>query len=235
MKKVLSLMVLAGLYVMHACGPSADEAAVAEKAKTDSIAEEAREADERAAKEAATADSLEKAKVIIKMFTRRGEIFEQPCESVILLCIKSGAVSAVAKNCENEYGVFDYYSGNVVDLKITGKASLFDNCGGSGEGPEMCMTNNQFVMQFTSDSTKLKYDNTNYSISKPKFSFNTNGLKIYESPSFSSKTIEVVKDKNTSIELLEIGNLEKKGQEWDVWYKVRSNTKVGWCYGNLNY
>ena len=88
-------------------------------------------------------------------------------------------------------------------------------------------------MQFTSDSTTLKIDKLNYSISKDKFSFKTNSLKIYESPSFSSKIIEEVKIKNASIELLEIGNLEKKGGEWDVWYKVKSATNEGWCFGNL--
>jgi uncharacterized protein (TIGR02145 family) len=162
-----------------------------------------------------------------------GEIFEQKCESKLLFFEKSGVVKVIGHNCENEYGIFDYYDGTISALKMEGKASYFDNCGGSGEGPTMCMQNNKFAMQFTSDSTILKIDKLNYSMSKVKFSFKTNGLKIYESPSFASKIIEEIKIKNASIELLEIGNLEKKGGEWDVWYKVKSKTNEGWCFGNL--
>ena len=221
-KTILYLPIIA----LIACGPNAEQKVAAEKAKTDSIAAVA-------AKEFATADSLAKAKVILKIYSRSGEIFFTKCKSKILLCIKYGKVKSLGKNCENEYGIFDYYDGSITDLKIEGKASYFDNCGGSGEGPTMCMQNKKFAMQFTSDSTTLKIDKLNYSISKDKFSFKTNSLKIYESPSFSSKIIEEVKIKNASIELLEIGNLEKKGGEWDVWYKVKSATNEGWCFGNL--
>ena len=174
-------------------------------------------------------------KIIIKMFSRSGEIFDQKCESRILLYIKSGIFKSVGKDCENEYGIFDYYDGNIIDLKIEGKASLFDNCGGSGEGPTMCMVNKQFAMQFTSDSTKLEYNKMNYSISKLKYNFKTKGLKLYETPNFSSKIIEEIKSDNLKIELIEFGNLEKKGGEWDVWYKVKSTTNEGWCFGNLDF
>ncbi|MEI6815575.1 MAG: hypothetical protein WCL14_03110 [Bacteroidota bacterium] len=60
MKKVLSLMLLAGMLSFYACGPSAEEKAAAEKAKADS----AKAADDaaKAAKEAATQDSLAKVK-----------------------------------------------------------------------------------------------------------------------------------------------------------------------------
>ena len=172
-------------------------------------------------------------KVTIKMYTRSGEIFEQKCESKLLFFEKSGVVKAIGHNCENEYGIFDYYDGTISALKMEGKVSNFDNCGGSGEGPTMCLQNKKFAMQLKSDSTILKIDELNYSMSKVKFSFKTNGLKIYESPSFDSKIIEEIKIKNDSIELLEVGNLEKKNGEWDVWYKVKSKNKEGWCFGNL--
>jgi hypothetical protein len=38
MKKVLSLLVIAGMFAIVACGPSAEEKAAQEKAKADSIA-----------------------------------------------------------------------------------------------------------------------------------------------------------------------------------------------------
>lgn len=174
-------------------------------------------------------------KVILKMYSKSGEIFDQKCESRILICIKSGIVKSVGKDCENEYSIFDYYDGNIIDLKIEGKSSLFDNCGGSGEGPTMCMESKEFAMQFSSDSTKLKYNKMNYSISKLKYNFKTKGLKIYETPSFSSKIKEELKSNNLSIELIEIGNFEKKDGEWDIWYKVKSNTIEGWCFGNLDF
>ena len=90
-----------------------------------------------------------------------------------MICIKSGIFKSVGKQCVNPYSIFDYYDGNIIDLKIEGKASLFDNCGGSGVGPTMCMSNEPFKMQFTSDSTKLKYNKVNYSIIKLKYNIKT--------------------------------------------------------------
>ena len=174
-------------------------------------------------------------KGILKMYSKSGEIFDQECESKILLFIKSGIVKSIGIDCENEYGIFNYYEGNIIDLKIEGQSSLFDNCGGSGEGPTMCMSNEQFIMQFTSDSTRLEYNKMNYSISKLKYIFKTKDLKLYEAPNFSSKIIEEIKSDNLNIELIEIGNLEKNGGEWDVWYKVKSTNTEGWCFGNLGF
>lgn len=51
MKKVLSLVVLGGMFAVYACGPSAEEKAKAEQAKQDSIAQV--EAANKAAQEAA--------------------------------------------------------------------------------------------------------------------------------------------------------------------------------------
>ncbi|MCO5259649.1 MAG: hypothetical protein M9916_05850 [Crocinitomicaceae bacterium] len=174
-------------------------------------------------------------KAIIKLYSRTGEIFEEKCESRILLYIKSGIVKSVGIDCENEYTIFDYYGGNIDALKIKGKASLIDNCGGSSEIPSMCMDNAQYTMQLSSDSTTLKYNEMDYSISKLKYTFTTKGLKLYETPSFSSKIIEEIKSDNAKIDLIEVGNLEKKGNEWNVWYKVKSATNDGWCFGNLNF
>lgn len=53
MKKVLSLLVIAGMFTLVSCGPSAEEKAAAEKATADSIA--AAEAQMKAAEEAAMA------------------------------------------------------------------------------------------------------------------------------------------------------------------------------------
>lgn len=60
MKKVLALLLVAGMFSFYACGPSAEEKAASEKAMQDSIA--AADAAMRAAEEAvaiqATADSM---------------------------------------------------------------------------------------------------------------------------------------------------------------------------------
>ncbi|MGQ0826770.1 MAG: hypothetical protein ACT4ON_00090 [Bacteroidota bacterium] len=58
MKKLFTLVAVAGMFTFVACGPSAEEKAAAEKAKQDSIAAvEAAKAAEEAAKAQATADS----------------------------------------------------------------------------------------------------------------------------------------------------------------------------------
>ena len=59
MKKVLSLIAIAGMFAFVACGPSAEEKAKMEHAKADSIAAaEAANAEMEAAKAQATADSM---------------------------------------------------------------------------------------------------------------------------------------------------------------------------------
>lgn len=59
MKKVFTLIAVAGMFSFVACGPSAEEIAAKEKAKQDSIAAaEAAKAEAEAARAKATADSL---------------------------------------------------------------------------------------------------------------------------------------------------------------------------------
>ena len=59
MKKVLSLIAIAGMFAFVACGPSAEEKAKMEQAKADSIAAaKAANAEMEAAKAQATADSM---------------------------------------------------------------------------------------------------------------------------------------------------------------------------------
>ena len=61
MKKLFTLVAVAGMFTFVACGPSAEEKAAKEKAKQDSItAVEAAKASEEAAKAQATADSTTK-------------------------------------------------------------------------------------------------------------------------------------------------------------------------------
>jgi hypothetical protein len=60
MKKVLALLLVAGMFSFYACGPSAEEKAAQEKAMQDSIAaaDAAMKAAEEAAAQQATADSM---------------------------------------------------------------------------------------------------------------------------------------------------------------------------------
>lgn len=67
MKKLLSLIVIAGLFTFVACGPSAEEIAAKEKAKADSIAKAEKELaiqDSIAAVQKAKDDSIALAKKI---------------------------------------------------------------------------------------------------------------------------------------------------------------------------
>jgi protein involved in sex pheromone biosynthesis len=57
MKKILGLAIIAGVFSLSACGPSAEEKAAAEKAVQDSIA--AAEAQLQAAEEAARAQAVQ--------------------------------------------------------------------------------------------------------------------------------------------------------------------------------
>ncbi len=57
MKKVLTLVAIAGMFAFTACGPSAEEKAKAEQATKDSIAEVEKVAAEAAATEAAAAEA----------------------------------------------------------------------------------------------------------------------------------------------------------------------------------
>lgn len=172
---------------------------------------------------------------ILKLYIRKGELFDQPCESKLLICIKGNLITAVGLDCENEYSIFDYYEGKITGSKIEGNASLIDNCGGSGEGSEMCLQQKTFVMELMNDSSELKYNEQQFFKSENQITFKSEGLTIYEAPNFSSKTIEKIQEENASLKLLEIGSLEKKGAEWNVWYKVKTATNEGWCFGNLNF
>ena len=69
MKKVLSLVLTAGMFAFYACGPSAEQKAAAEKATQDSIAavEAAAKAAADAAKQQAIQDSISKAMEAAKM------------------------------------------------------------------------------------------------------------------------------------------------------------------------
>jgi len=55
MKKVLSTLLVAGMFAFYACGPSAEEKAATEKATQDSIA-----AADASARAASTADSMQR-------------------------------------------------------------------------------------------------------------------------------------------------------------------------------
>lgn len=76
MKKVFTLIVVAGMAALVACGPSAEEKAAAEKAKQDSIAKAQREqaiADSIAAVEKAKQDSLANAQKIADSIAKAAE------------------------------------------------------------------------------------------------------------------------------------------------------------------
>jgi hypothetical protein len=173
-------------------------------------------------------------KAFIQVFSSSGVVFDQPCQSKIIVCVKSGVVKAIHTNCEDEYALFDFLEGEADELKFSGKGSFFDNCGGSDPSQTMCKSTKNFKMELSKDSTKLKFNGKNYSKSSSKISFKTKVIKLYASPDLSTKLIEINKDVKSKVELLEIGNLQKKGSEWGIWYNVKVDEKEGWCLDCLN-
>jgi hypothetical protein len=174
-------------------------------------------------------------KSYIQVFTRNGVVFDQPCQSKIILCVKSGIVRAIHTNCEDEYALFDYLDGEADGFKFSGKGSIFNNCGGSDPSQNMCKSTNNFKLELDKDSTKLKYNGAKFSKSSSKLSFKTNGMKLYKSPDSNSELIEKIKDSRAQVELLGIGELQKKGSEWGIWYNVKVDEKEGWCLDCLNF
>ena len=181
------------------------------------------------------APTEETKKAFIQVFTSSGIVFDQPCQSKIILCVESGVARAIHVNCEDEYALFNYLGGEADGLTYSGKGSFFDNCGGSDPEKTMCKSTKPFKMELDKDSSKLKFNGTKYAQSNSKLSFKTKGMKLYESPDSKSELIEQIADTKAKVELLGIGELQKKGTEWGIWYRVKVNEQEGWCLDCLNF
>jgi len=104
----------------------------------------------------------------------------------IKIMFKGINFKAIYNDCSNEYGLFNYLEGPLNNKSISGNSMDFDNCGGSGEGPEMCLTKRKFSIQFLKDSTKLKYNNQDFSLTKMSYIFETKVQNLLSDPLKSS-------------------------------------------------
>lgn len=62
--------------------------------------------------------------------------------------------------------------------------------------------------------------------------FEEQTLSIYELPNIKSKVL--VSDynlKNKGFKLIEIGKMEKNGDEYNIWYKIKNKDFEGWVFG----
>ena len=178
---------------------------------------------------------------ILKQYYNNGQdLGGNNCKSYILLSIKSNIVKAIYYDCENEYNTITYLDGELSGLKIKGKSITISDGGGGGNFDK---SEGDFNMELSNDSNKLKYKKSEFLISNLKYSFSNimqmSGVsvekkkKIYESPNTISKVLSEINLKKDKVELIEIGNYEKIGKDYDIWYRVKINEFEGWFYGGI--
>ncbi|MFZ4401918.1 MAG: hypothetical protein ACOYO1_17950 [Bacteroidales bacterium] len=175
---------------------------------------------------------------IIKLYSKTGTDFGgTPCKSFVLICIQNDDFRGYVYDCSDEYNSITYISGKITNMTVTGKKQMASD-GGGGTGLDF--TEDKFNLTISSDSTKITYNKVQYKVTKPNYSF-TNSLlsgetknkKIYSSPNINSSVISTIDAKTSKIKLLGIGNFEKNGNDYDIWYKIMINEKEGWIYGGL--
>jgi hypothetical protein len=177
-------------------------------------------------------EELEELKIVLKYYSKRDVgLGDEMCDSRVIICVNQDNCTGFATDCSNEYGLFSYFNGKKTNKGIKGNYLYFDNCGGSGEGPEMCMNESKFDLVFSSDSTRLTLNKVSYSESNFNFKLSSFNSSLYESPSITSKLV----CKNPSgLQLKEIGGIEKQGGFWYLWLKVMTKNGEGWVLGNIN-
>lgn len=177
-------------------------------------------------------EELEELKIELKYYSKRDiGPGEEMCNSRVIISINQDNCTGFASDCSNEYGLFSYFNGEKTNKGIKGNYMYFDNCGGSGEGPEMCLNESKFDLIFSSDSTKVTLNKEVFSISNFSFKLTSFNSSLYESPSLASK---VVFKNPTGLQLKEIGRIEKQGGFWYLWLKVMTNHGEGWIIGNID-
>jgi len=171
----------------------------------------------------------DKLKIVLKFYSKKDVgLGDEMCDSRLIVCLKPDVCSGIYTDCSNEYSLFSYFNGEKSGESFKGASQYFDNCGGSGEGPEMCQFDDKFELKFSSDSTKLTLNKVIYTLSNYSFKLTPMNTNLYESSSISSKVLI----KNASgLKLKEIGSIEKQGGFWYMWLKVLSNKGEGWVLG----
>ena len=130
------------------------------------------------------------------------------CDSRLIVCLKPDFCSGIYTDCSDEYSLFSYFNGAVLGESFKGVSIYFDNCGGSGEGPEMFQFDEKFELTFSLDSTKVTFNLVLYWLSNYSFKITPMSTNLYYGSSISSKVFI----KNAfGLKLKEIGSIEKQG------------------------
>ena len=86
-------------------------------------------------------------KLFLKFYTKKDVcLYDQMCDSRLIVCLKPDFCSGIYTDCSDEYSLFSYFNGAVLGESFIGVSIYFDNCGGSGEGPEMCQFDEKFEL-----------------------------------------------------------------------------------------
>ena len=157
--------------------------------------------------------------------------WEGYCTSKFLLSINTTSVKAIGFDCSDEYGLFNYYDGNISKNAISGSVIFFDNCGGSDDSTPMCVRNDKFKFVFSKDTNQITINGDIYKAKN--LTISNSNFDLYETPSKNSKIIFKNKEKS-SVQVLEIGNIERVDKLWKVWSKISVNGKTGWFLGGLS-
>lgn len=175
-------------------------------------------------------EDLKESRVFIKMYKASiSGIDGNKCDNKVILSFSNLEVKGYGVDCGNEYGIYNYYSGKFKGLSIYGDLSGFDNCGGDSDAP-MCMNNDKFTINISRDTSVIIINGNKYT--QTIFPVKMKELKLYESPSkFSNQ--KNIKNLNSKIELLEIGSIEKSGEYWFVWCKIKIEGIIVWSLNEI--
>ena len=94
----------------------------------------------------------------------------------------------------------------------------------------MCLDTVDFSFNLSRDSSVLLLGGNKYIQST--FPIKMKELKLYETPSKLSNS-KPIKNINSKIELLEIGNIEKSGEYWFVWCKIKIEDITAWSLSEI--
>ena len=176
---------------------------------------------------------------VLKMYSKIDEdMGGSPCKSFILISIKNDSISGYQYRCAGGAVEIIHLFGKAINLDIKG---ISENAGGQ-QLPIIEYSKSEFSMKISSDSSKITFNKEEYKACKVNYSFTNKMLltdiskdkTLFELPNLKSKSITTFNANKNKLKLLEIGKLEKIGKDYDIFYKVEVDGKIGWIYGGLN-
>ena len=162
MKKIIPLfsLMLMNALVFNGCNNSSEKKESikdpSEKSQADSVQLESIEPDE---------------KIFIGFYTRKGDLFGEPCTSNLIVSMKNETIKAVGTDCGDEYSLFNFLSGKKSKNGFDGNFSGIDNCGGGGDENAMCLNASSFTLILSPDSSKLVINGKTFVRAEMKINF----------------------------------------------------------------